>query len=192
MANQRKTRSDAKVNELMAKIPETMRDEILKIAQNGSLQDLRNFAESVGVDMSLASASRNALKLRAKADQILKRNQAMALVREQAEKAGITLTQAALEQGAIAVGDILDAGSDPTSEEGQKLLLSGLSVLTGVRNSEIAADRVKAAKDALKLAERKVAMMEAKMAAAREIVEAPKMSAKEREVKLKEIFGIQQ
>lgn len=152
MGTQRKTRSDAKVNELEAKIPETMRGELRQIALHGSLQDLRNFAESVGVSMSLASASRNALKLRGQADRILKRNQAMDLVRKEAEKAGITLTQAALEQGAIAVGDILDAGSDPTSEEGQKLLLSGLSVLTGVRNSELKDRAVRAKEKELSLA----------------------------------------
>jgi hypothetical protein len=191
MNKERKTRSDAKVNELESKLTPELRDELRRISLNGSLQDLRNFAESVGVSMSLASASRNALKLRASADRIMKRNEAMDLVRKEAEKAGITLTQAALEQGAIAIGDILDAGSDPTSEEGQKLLLNGLGTLTGIRNTEIAADRVKTARGALALAERKVAMLEAKMAAAREIVEAPKMSAQERDRKLKEIFGIQ-
>lgn len=186
----KKLRSDAKLAALDRVLTPVEREELQRIAQNGSLADLQAFGAAHGVPLPLATASRTAAKLRAAAQRIVEREQVLRAIRAAAAKSGTTLTQAALEQSVVAIGDILDAGSAPETDEGQKLLLSGLSVLTGVRNSEIAADRVRASREALALAERRVKLLEAKQAEAGQVVADKTLSAAERERKLKDIFGI--
>lgn len=148
MNARKKTRADAAEQRLTA----VERAELEKmVAANCSLRDLMAWCESHGAPVGLATASRMHARLRAAADRILKRNAAIDVVRRSAAKAGVTLTQAALEQGAIAVGDILDGGADPASEEGQKLLLAGLAALTSVRAVEVADKRVNIARDQVRL-----------------------------------------
>jgi hypothetical protein len=186
-----KLRSDSKLADLERRLTAVERDELVRIARHGSLADLRTFAESHGVPVSLAGSSRMALRLRNAADRLLKRNAALAVLRQEAEKSGITLTGAALDQIALALSDTLDAAAAPDSPEGRKLLLGAATALTGIRNSEIGADRVRASREALALAERRVQLLEQKQAEAGKVVADTKLSPAERERKLKDIFGIQ-
>ena len=91
-------------------------------------------------------------KIAAAADRLLARAATLKALREVAEKNGITLTGAALEQAVVSVGDLLDATVDPSSDEGQQLLLQGLAGLTGARSVEIQDKRVTQQGAALKLA----------------------------------------
>lgn len=99
-------------------------------------------------------------KIAAAADRLLARAATLKALREVAEKSGITLTGAALEQAVVSVGDLLDAAVDPSSEEGQQLLLQGLAGLTGARSVELQAARVGVAKGVLGVAERRLALLE--------------------------------
>jgi hypothetical protein len=87
------------------------------------------------------------------------------------------------------VTDILDAAEDPQSAEAQKLLLAALPALTGARNSEIAADRVRASREALALAERRLALAEKKLAEAEKVVTATKLTPEQQATRLREIFA---
>lgn len=191
MSIAKKLRSDSKLAALDRALTAAERADLQRIAQAGSLAELQAFAAQRGIALPLATASRTAAKLRAAAQRIVERERVLAAIRAAAESSGVTLTQAALEQSVIAVGDILDASSDPNTDEGRKLLLSGLSALTGVRNSEIAADRVRASREALALAERRIKLLEAKQSEAGKVVADQRLTPEQRERKLKEIFGIQ-
>lgn len=107
------------------------------VMNNAGLDEIVACFGKYGITISTMSASRVFDRVQAAADRLLKRNASLEVIRKDADKRGITLTQAALEQGAIAVGDIIDGSAAPETEEGQKLLLDGVSVLTGVRIAEL-------------------------------------------------------
>jgi hypothetical protein len=129
------------------KLPPQARDELAAlVTANAPLKTIQALFDRHGVDLSLQGAARAHHRVKAAADRLLARSATLHAVRKLAEKQGITLTGAALEQATVAVGDLLDASVDPGSEEGQQLLLKGLTALTGARSVEIQAERVGVAK----------------------------------------------
>jgi hypothetical protein len=143
------------------KLPPQARDELAAlVTANAPLKTIQALFDRHGVDLSLQGAARAHHRVKAAADRLLARSATLHALRKLAEKQGITLTGAALEQATVAVGDLLDASVDPGSEEGQQLLLKGLTALTGARSVEIQAERVGVAKGALSVAERKLKLLE--------------------------------
>jgi hypothetical protein len=182
----KKIRGDAAENRL----PAQAREELAALVNaNAPLKQIQSLFDRHGVDLSLQGAARAHHRVKAAADRLLARSATLHALRKLAEKQGITLTGAALEQATVAVGDLLDASVDPGSEEGQQLLLKGLTALTGARSVEIQAERVGVAKGALSVAERRLALLEKKMAQAKEVVTDAKLSAEEQRSRLKEILA---
>ena len=136
-------------------------------------------------------AARAHHRLATAADRLLQKSAALKVLRENAAKQGITLTGAALEQAVLAVGDLLDASVDPTSEEGQQLLLKGLTGLTGARSVEFEAVRVGVAKGVLGVAERRLKLLEDRETKAKAIVGDKQLTDAEKSARMKEVFGLQ-
>lgn len=183
-------RKGSVLERLLAVLTEPERAELLRVAAHGTWTDLKLWFDAHGISAGDSSISRSRDKLQLAAEGLLKRNQAIGVIRQHAAEAGVTLTQAALEEGAIAVADILDGAVDPTSEAGQKLLLSGLGVLTGVRNSEVAADRVKASREIRALAERRLKILEDREAKTKAVVADTKLTPAEKEREMKRLLGV--
>jgi hypothetical protein len=150
------------------KLPPQAREELAALVNaNAPLKQIQALFDRHGVDLSLQGAARAHHRVKAAADRLLARSATLHALRKLAEKQGITLTGAALEQATVAVGDLLDASVDPGSEEGQQLLLKGLTALTGARSVEIQAERVGVAKGALSVAERRLKLLEENAASAK-------------------------
>ena len=161
----KKVRGDAAENRL----PAQAREELAALVNaNAPLKQIQSLFDRHGVDLSLTGAARAHHRIKAAADRLLQRAATLHALRQLATKQGVTLTGAALEQATVAVGDLLDASVDPGSEEGQQLLLKGLTALTGARSVEIQADRVGVAKGVLAIADRRVKLLEDRAADAKE------------------------
>jgi hypothetical protein len=182
----KKTRADVVENRL----PEAGRAELAAlVAANAPLKDIVALFASYGHTIPPKTASAAHHRLTAAQQRLANRAATIKAMRDVAARHGVTLTEAALDTATNAVGDLLDAQIAPDTEEGQQLLLKALTGLTGARSVEVSAERVGVAKGALVVAERKLALLEAKEAKAKAIVADTKLTAAEQAARLREIFG---
>jgi hypothetical protein len=145
-------RDDAAIRALT---PEQFEELKAVILAGASWSKVKEWLQGHGLTLGPANVKNVRDKITRAADRLIQRSATLKALREVAEKNGITLTGAALEQAVVSVGDLLDASVDPNSEEGQQLLLQGLSGLTGARSVEIADKRVNQQGKALELATKK-------------------------------------
>ena len=170
------------------KLPEAARAKLAAlVAGNAPLKAIQSLFAGHGIELSQTGAARAHHRLAAAADRLLQKSAALKVLRENAAKQGITLTGAALEQAVLAVGDLLDASVDPTSEEGQQLLLKGLTGLTGARAVEVRATQ---GNRALDQTDRRLKLLEDRDAKTRAVVTDTKLTPAEKEAEFKRILGV--
>lgn len=107
-------------------------------------------------------------------------------------KTNVTITEGALKLRAAAMSKIATGIANQHTAEGQALLSEGTEQLIAIRNTELRAEegkgRVALKKEELKMAERKLQLLEKKVAEAQAVVESKKLSPDEQRARLREIL----